>query len=236
MNGIGGQGAGRPGDGPEGVEREALLRRWRGLVDDRDEIAIEILARYREPWRHYHDVRHLTDVLAGIDVLRRHCPDPATVELAGWFHDAVYLVPGVDGATAEDTAQNEERSARLARERLAEALPDSIVTEVVRLVRLTVTHDPAPDDPNGSVLCDADLAVLARPAAAYDRYCGDVRREYAHVPDDAFRTGRLAALRALTRSDRLYRTDAGCSLWERAARANLDREMDALASGAALAY
>ena len=44
------------------------------------------------------------------------------------------------------------------------------------------------------VLSDADLAILARAADRYQDYAADVRREYAHVPDPAFRSGRAAIL------------------------------------------
>ena len=40
------------------------------------------------------------------------------------------------------------------------AVPDALVGEVARLVRLTARHAPSADDRNGRVLCDADLAVL----------------------------------------------------------------------------
>ncbi len=71
------------------------------------------------------------------------------------------------------------------------------MTEVARLVRLTVTHDPDGGDLNGETLCDADLAVLASDPAAYAAYAAAVREEYGFVPDDAFREGRAAVLRHL---------------------------------------
>ena len=66
--------------------------------------------------------------------------------------------------------------------------------EVARLVRLTERHLPADDDANGCVLSDADLAILAATPERYAEYAADVRREYAHVPDDLFRAGRAAVL------------------------------------------
>ncbi|MEV4787930.1 hypothetical protein AB0K53_21185 [Streptomyces tuirus] len=179
-----------------------------------------LLTRWQEPQRRYHTVEHLTAVLDRVDELERYARDPDVVRLAAWFHDAVYL---------PDRSENEERSARLAERALTEAgVPDAKTAEVARLVRLTVTHDPADDDPDGQVLCDADLAVLASPPSAYAAYTTAVREEYHFVPSDAFREGRAAILRQLLDLPRLFRTPYGAAKWEATARYNLRSEMEML--------
>ncbi|MDN0194163.1 hypothetical protein [Streptomyces sp. S.PNR 29] len=183
--------------------------------------ADNLLARWQEPQRRYHTLTHLTAVLDHIDVLEKHAADPDVVRLAAWFHDAVYL---------PDRSENEERSARLAERALPEAgVPDGKTAEVARLVRLTVSHDPADDDRDGQVLCDADLAVLAAPPSAYAAYTAAVREEYHFVPSDAFRAGRAAILRQLLDLPRLFRTPYGEEHWEATARYNLRSELDLLA-------
>ncbi|MEU2909894.1 hypothetical protein ACFYM3_10635 [Streptomyces massasporeus] len=179
-----------------------------------------LLARWQEPQRRYHTVEHLVAVLDRVDELERYARDPDVVRLAAWFHDAVYL---------PDRSENEERSARLAERALAEAgVPDAKTAEVARLVRLTVTHDPADDDPDGQVLCDADLAILASPPSAYAAYTTAVREEYHFVPSDAFREGRAAILRQLLDLPRLFRTPHGAAEWEATARYNLTAELEML--------
>ncbi|OUC92690.1 HD domain-containing protein [Streptomyces swartbergensis] len=182
--------------------------------------ADDLLGRWQEPQRRYHTVGHLTAVLDHIDVLEKYAHDPDVVRLAAWFHDAVYL---------PDRSENEERSARLAERALPEAGVSAARTaEVARLVRLTVGHDPADDDPDGQVLCDADLAILASPPSAYAAYTAAVREEYHFVPSDAFRTGRAAILRQLLDLPRLFRTPYGASKWEATARYNLTAELEML--------
>ncbi|MFF8645084.1 hypothetical protein [Streptomyces sp. NPDC015345] len=186
-------------------------------VYDPYRFADNLLARWAEPQRRYHTVDHLTAVLDHIDVLEDHADDAELVRLAAWFHDAVY---------APDRSQNEERSARLAERALPEAgLTAAQTAEVARLVRLTVTHDPAEGDRNGEVLCDADLAILAAAPDAYAAYAAAVREEYAFVPDEAFRTGRAAVLRQLLGLPHLFRTPYGAAEWETAARENLMTEL-----------
>ncbi|MBC2904563.1 hypothetical protein [Streptomyces cupreus] len=179
-----------------------------------------LLKRWSEPQRHYHTVEHLAAVLRHIDELEQYARNPVAVRLAAWFHDAVYL---------PDRSTNEERSARLAERALPEAgVPEALAAEVARLVRLTVSHDPADDDPDGQVLCDADLAVLAAPPSAYAAYTAAVREEYHFVPSDAFRAGRSAILRQLLALPRLFRTPYGQEKWEATARYNLTSELEML--------
>ncbi|MEV6835263.1 hypothetical protein AB0N17_12215 [Streptomyces sp. NPDC051133] len=182
--------------------------------------ADNLLARWQEPQRRYHTLAHLTAVLDRVDVLQEYAADPDVVRLAAWFHDAVYL---------PERSENEERSARLAERALPEAgLPDAKTAEVARLVRLTVGHDPAGDDRDGQVLCDADLAILAAPPSAYAGYTAEVREEYHFVPSDAFRAGRSAILRQLLALPRLFRTPYGQEHWEATARYNLTSELEML--------
>ncbi|GAA1591592.1 MULTISPECIES: HD domain-containing protein [Streptomyces] len=193
-----------------------------GTPADRDPgpYADRLLAAWSEPQRRYHTTAHLADVLARTDVLAAHAADRAAVELAAWFHDAVYR---------PDRSENEERSAALAERALRElGIPEDRTAEVARLVRLTTTHDPAPGDANGEVLCDADLAVLAGDPDAYAAYAAAVRAEYGFVPDDAFRAGRAAVLRQLLGLPRLFRTPYGAAHWEAPARRNLAAELASL--------
>jgi predicted metal-dependent HD superfamily phosphohydrolase len=164
----------------------------------------------------YHDLRHLEEVLDRLDVLAAAgAPfDRTVVALAAWFHDAVY-----DGA-----ADDEERSARWAER----ALPPACAEEVARLVRTTIEHRPAADDPAGAVLSDADLGILAAPRGRYDAYVAGVRADFAHVGDHDFRAGRAAVLRDLVSRTHLFATPHARERWEDAARANLRRELAGL--------
>ncbi|WP_405894695.1 hypothetical protein OG272_23050 [Streptomyces sp. NBC_00104] len=215
--------------GIDAARREALRHRWLpALLSARDgacdpppsPYADNLIERWSEPQRKYHTLDHLTAVLDRVEVLEDHAADPDLVRLAAWFHDAVYL---------PERSTNEERSARLAERALREAgVAEEKVAEVVRLVLLTVTHDPADDDPNGQVLCDADLAILASAPDAYAAYAAAVRAEYGFVPDEAFRAGRAAVLRQLLDLPRLFRTPYGQREWEGRARENLRAELTGL--------
>lgn len=181
-----------------------------------------LLAAYAEPHRHYHGLGHLDAVLRAVDDLAGHAEDLPAVQLAAWFHDAVY------DPAAHD---KEERSATLAEQALADLdVRAATVERVARLVRLTATHDAPPGDSDAAVLCDADLAVLAGTPQQYARYAAGVRAEYAAVPDDRFAAGRTAVLRALLERPALFATASRQRRWEAPARANVAAELLRLAA------
>lgn len=124
---------------------------------------------------------------------------------------------------------DEERSARRAEQDLSRlGLAPQLVDEVARLVRLTITHDPAPGDHNGEVLSDADLAALAVSREHYERNTAAIRAEYQHVPDDVFRRGRVQVLVALLGGPGVFRTEYARREWEPLAQGNLRAELATL--------
>jgi predicted metal-dependent HD superfamily phosphohydrolase len=202
---------------------EAWLR-TAARVGARDDVAgsgANLLSRYADAGRHYHDLTHLDEVLRHIDELAEFSRVPDVVRLAAWFHDSVY------DPLADD---NEENSALLAEHMLTTLrVDDDVVADVARLVRLTADHAATDDDPDAAVLCDADLAILAADESRYADYVAGVRAEYAHVPDDDFARGRAAVLRQLMEKPSLFRTPSARASWEATARANVTAELARLA-------
>jgi predicted metal-dependent HD superfamily phosphohydrolase len=182
-----------------------------------EELREDLLARWSETHRRHHNVAHLHEMLDAIGLLAESGIefDREAVELAAWFHDAIYDIGRED---------NEDRSAELARELLATS---PVRDEVVRLVLVTKTHEVADDDVNGAVLSDADLSVLGSAPLRYRAYAAAVREEYADVPDEVFKPARAQVLSALLEGQ-LFHTAAGRQLWEQRARRNVTEEIAAL--------
>ena len=182
-------------------------------------------ARYGEPQRHYHTWDHIT-------ALKRHSVSlsdvwsrPEPVLWALYWHDAIY------DPTRGD---NEELSAQLLEEQGRGHISDDDLTFAAKIIRATAKHE-VPDGLNASdahdlaLFLDIDLSILGAPAAVFDRYETDVRREYGFVPDEAFRAGRARILKGFAERQELYFTDAGRGLWDARARSNLQRSLDRLA-------
>jgi predicted metal-dependent HD superfamily phosphohydrolase len=195
--------------------RSELLARWNETLPYQEQMAAHLLSRYAEPHRRYHTGHHLARVLRAVDELSDD-HDLFLVRLAAWFHDAVYAIPA-------GQLPNEEASARLALRELSRAgLEQEDLTQVARLVRLTATHTPASRDPEGELLCDADLEILAASPAEYAAYTAAIREEYAAVPEAVFVAGRLEIMTPLVEGD-IFRTTKGRALTE-AARVNVSAE------------
>lgn len=195
---------------------------WSALAGDSATSRTEwaaVVGNWSEPHRRYHDLAHLAAVLGLVGRLAGHATDPDAVRLAAWYHDVAYDPERTD---------NERVSADRARAGLRGLVPDERIDEVERLVLLTATHDPGPDDADGAVLCDADLAVLASPPEAYAAYASAVRAEYGHLADDVFTAGRVAVLERLLALPQLYRLPAVADDWTPRARANLTTELTLL--------
>lgn len=203
----------------------ALLEPWQQALGSSPEARAagrDVVDRYAEPQRRYHDQRHLAEVLHALQLVAGGHDVPRPVVLAAYFHDAVYDPTRGDG---------EERSGHLAASVLgALGRPADEVDEVVRLVLLTVTHDPSEHDRRGSLLCDADLAVLGAAPERYRQYAADVRLEYRHLSEEDFRRGRSEVLQTLLDRPRLFTTVDGQRRWEVPARGNVRLELDRLAA------
>lgn len=199
-----------------------LIQRWNDLSRQlglRDAVPIgeELVARYGEPHRRYHDAAHLSQVLDLLDDLGAD----RRLHLSAWFHDAVYQ-PG--------RSDNERRSAKLARQRLlAAGLPDSECDFVARAVLATAGHADA--DPAFDALFDADLAVLGAVPDVYRHYRRAIREEFARVPELLFKPARARFLRAMLGRPSIYRTPACRDRFEAQARRNLQHELDQLEAG-----
>ena len=193
----------------------ALRAAWAALLPDEEHLGRDLMGRWLEPHRHYHDVRHLAQLLAALRELCGGAP-PRPLALAAWFHDAVH-----DGTAGTD----ERASADLAIAELTGiGLPPEEVAEVARLVLVTIDHTPEPADESGVLLVDGDLSILGQPEGRYHYYSRGIRLEYPHVSDEVFAAGRMQALDRLLSKEPLFGSLPARRLWEVRARGNLDLE------------
>lgn len=196
-------------------------RAWDGIGARGDGLALRdaLLAAWAEPQRRYHTLRHLLDSVALLEPELASATHPGEVEVALWFHDAVYALRAAD---------NEARSAAWADRALREGgvAPDA-VARVVALVMAT-RHDALPATDDERLLVDVDLAILGADPERFDEYEAEVREEYAWVPRPLFRRRRRAILQAFLDRDAIYATAPFRARLEARARANLARSLSRL--------
>ncbi len=198
-----------------------LLSRWRGVwptaaATDGDPIFDDLLARYEEAHRAYHNLEHIRECLDQFDMARHLVAQPAEMELAIWFHDAIYDPRRHD---------NEESSARLAEEALrAVGSEPEMARRIGDLIRLT-THSSQELAGDEALLCDIDLAILGALPERFKRYDADIRREYEWVPHDVYRRERAQVLARFLGRERIYITPFFFDRLERQARTNLSERL-----------
>ena len=196
-------------------------RLWQELGADPLPLGLynQLVAAYSEPHRRYHTLQHLRACLAHFDAAATLALHPAEVELALWFHDAIYEPQSPD---------NEERSAEWAwRSILAAGCEEEVAQRVQALVLATKGHD-ASDDPDTRLLLDIDLAILGAAPERFDDYEQQIRAEYGLVPEPEFRAGRARVLAAFLARPRIYLTSAFHDALEHRARENIARSLATL--------
>ncbi|GAA4891275.1 hypothetical protein GCM10025789_05100 [Tessaracoccus lubricantis] len=175
-------------------------------------VAAELLARWQEPHRRYHGVTHLDDGLAVLEQLGGGDLE----KIAYWCHDAVHT---------NSSPTDELASAEVARALLAPHLTPGEVDEVCRLVLVTVSHLPAPEDERGARVADADLHGLGLPWDAYVANLAAIRAELPGLSDAGWRERRQAFAARMLQRPHIFATEVGRQRWEVTARDNLEREV-----------
>lgn len=184
----------------------------------------QLVTAYSASDRHYHALPHIRALLDAVDRHPALVHDREVVELAIWFHDAVYNARRSD---------NEIRSALLAREFLQHTtLPAARQQRVAYLIERTQDHtQPQPADADLHFFLDADLQILGATESDYWQYARQVRQEYRLIPDFLYRRGRRQVLEKLLHTPLLYHTTAFRDRLDAPARRNLQAELKAWANG-----
>lgn len=174
---------------------------------------------YAESHRHYHTAVHIDHCLQELDLARSLAQDPAEVELALWYHDAIYDV---------HSATNEVDSADLMSMFLRSRGVKRVRIERVRRHILATAHADRVSDPDSQLVLDIDLAILGAPPSAYRLFEAAIRQEYAWVSEEVFRAKRAEILQGFLDRPSIYHTQAFRGRYELQARANLTTAIRAL--------
>ncbi len=202
--------------------RERIARAWEEAcwalgIRARSDTLSDLLTRYAEPHRHYHDLSHIDACLRLFEEHRGLAERSGEVIAALLFHDAVY------DPTRDD---NEARSAELARSALSGA-PQDAIERIAAAIAATRTH-VTDESPDIALVLDVDLSILGADPETYDFFERAIRAEYRHVPEELYRVGRRAVLERFEERECIYRAPRLRDAFETSARANLRRAIAAL--------
>jgi len=169
-----------------------------------------------QPHRHYHDQTHIAHCLAELDGARNRIGNPDAVELALWFHDAIYEPGALD---------NEARSAALFLDYAKDALAEPLAREVHDAILATV-HRQIPDKGNERFVVDIDLSSFGLPWPKFMADCHALRREQMQITDSEFYHNKCKFLHSLIDRSSIFATPYFRQRYEDAARINIQRYLD----------
>jgi len=204
----------------------ATLERWSTLCARLNAAADQSVYRQLiRTWsaraRHYHALSHLESCLAEFDSVKELAVRPAEIEMALWFHDAIYKTY---------SKANEERSAEWARLFLVKAGTTGDVSQRVQRYILATRHTADGLSGDAALTVDIDLSILGKSSEAYDVFERNVRKEYWWVSRQRYTHGRTAILRSFLDRPFIYGTPAMQARYENAARNNIQRAIALLAA------
>ncbi|ENX59916.1 MULTISPECIES: hypothetical protein [Acinetobacter] len=171
----------------------------------------KLIAAYSEKQRAYHTLQHLYECLVLVDSIRADLIDAHAVELALWFHDAVYNPQAKD---------NELKSAELFEQYLAQDLSIDIVQKIKQWIIATQKHEST-NELDLQFLLDIDLAILASSSERFEEYEQQIKQEYAWVDPDVYAIKRKEVLAHFYQTESLYQTEYFQQSLEPRAKENL---------------
>lgn len=203
---------------------EMNIQRWTTLMDIwgfglNQQTFDALIKAYGERHRHYHSTEHIDACLLNLDRCTSQIERPHEVELALWFHDAIYN---------PISKNNESESANWAASFLSEnQATDDAIQRVQALIMATV-HDAQALSNDASLLIDIDLAILGAQPQAYGAFEKAVRKEYRLVPAFIYRKKRAEILKQFLSRERIYQNEPFASQLEAQARINLTQAISNL--------
>jgi predicted metal-dependent HD superfamily phosphohydrolase len=199
----------------------ASLQRWQAACDAlsaRGDAGVyrQLISAWRARSRHYHGVNHLEACLREFEIARAVIQEPGAVELALWFHDAIYRTYRRD---------NEQRSATWAEEALAKLGVSPEVGARIGTYVLATRHGAEALTGDAAFVVDIDLSILGESAELYDEFERQIRREYWWVGRKRFARARITVLDSFLARPSVYHTSLFRERYEDKARGNLTRAL-----------
>jgi predicted metal-dependent HD superfamily phosphohydrolase len=178
----------------------------------------ELCGGYEAAPRLFHNLAHIRDCLVRFDEVAPLLRDRDAVELALWFHDAIYIV---------GSRTNERNSAELFLER-SQGARFTFRHHVCGLIMAT-RHARRIHGNDRRFIVDIDLSGFGAPWDEFMRNGALLRQESVQQSDDQYLAGQAIFLGRLQERPRFFFTDYFHDRYEAQARENLTRVLADLA-------
>ncbi len=200
--------------------RERFISLWNRCIPNAgtssaQDVFSVLEGNYSRPERFYHTLGHIKACLKHLDAIRDQARDPDALEMAVWFHDAVYETGARD---------NELQSAKLFVELANKEAPARFVDKVRSLIMVTV-HPSHPTDIDEKFMVDIDLSSFGLPWPQFLALGKLARKECAHMSDEEFDASELEFFEILASRPNFYYSEFFRTRYEAQARDNLARKI-----------
>ena len=181
---------------------------------------------YSHPGRHYHTLEHIHYCLKKFDEVKHLLSDPDAVELAIWFHDAIYEF-------WTQPNENEQFSASLAIffiHRLM-GLSRTLASRVAYLIENTQYFQlgmSSAKTQDGKFTVDIDLSGFGDTWEVFQKNNKKVASEFEWMPECEYLDKSLRTMKMFRKREPFYLTDYFRERYQLQAYANLDREIQRL--------
>lgn len=186
-------------------------------------LAGPLIDRYNEPWRRYHTIPHLKDMVGFLVEIVDELEQPRPTFWATLGHDGIYLPRNPQG-------MNERLSGALTSGLVMPYLSAQEVQRIDRHINATANHVWDGKDMDLAYFLDADMKILGAEPEEFDKYDDNIRLEYDMYDDETYRQGRIHVLREFARKPRLFITDIAHERYGDQTKANLERKIGELAA------
>ncbi len=208
----------------DSLRKKILKDRWLGLCEKIgadikvSKEAFEMLAElYSAPRRFYHILSHISHCLCELDKVKKFLENIDEVEMAIWFHDAIYNI---------GLSDNEGLSSNLAEKWLERmGLKKEFIKRVSGLILLTKDHNVDGNDIDAKIFLDIDLSILGMPEAEFDEYEAGIRKEYIDIPEEIFKERRAEILLGFADRKYIFSHEFFIERYDAVARKNLLRSI-----------
>ena len=190
---------------------------WSSLMlnlgfSDNENTFTELKARYEETHRKYHNVDHIESVLFELGKARYIAENKDSIELALWFHDAIYNT---------FSKSNEKDSADLAVSFISENAGCIELQKTVHSLIMATEHNFVPQINDQKLIVDIDLSILGSTESRYAEFELAIRKEYKYVPWFIFKKKRIELLRYFLNRKSIYSHEHYIDSLEKQARVNI---------------
>lgn len=192
-------------------------------VEDSKYIAQDIYKTYTSPNRHYHDIKHIANMLSNLDDFIQNSNKATKIKKLNEFAFAIIMHDYVHGTKNDINA-----SIKKAKDFLHKISAQYNSDYIEKLIKATDYEKCTKTDFNQQLIQDLDLNTLGSTNTEYNKYANQIRLEYKQFSDAVFYQERIKILNTFLNRKYIFNIKYFRDKYEYIARDNITKEISNL--------